>query len=52
MPELYIKIRKPAPLYDLPMRKRPREGHENEYDKLSFNQAFGKACKAGLKTFK
>lgn len=51
MPELYIKIKKPAPLYDLPMRKRPQAA-ENEYDKLSFNQAFGKARKAGLKTFK
>lgn len=54
MPELYIsKLEKPAPLYDLPIRKRPQEGaNENEYDKLSFNQAFGKARKAGLKTFK
>lgn len=51
MQNIIPKIEKPRELLNLPLHKRVDDELPN-YDSLSFNEAFSKAFKSGVKTFK
>ena len=51
MPNIIPKIEKPRELLNLPLHRRVDDELPN-YDSLSFNEAFSKAFKSGVKTFK